>query len=213
MVFMQLKMTNRIALKSQQCTTMLALLTIGLVGTGTVGCCTPMSMGPGCVQHCQDCDGTAGRPIPYAPFQNVKRQLTCGGGGCGEVYVGEWISTPPDCHDPCCGDQFVGGAVKSQPFCVSSGAFRWTPGSLISRLQGYGRFNDGGCCDSCSDGYFEDHVESPVYHSSVPAAGSGCSTCSSSPRGSMGNTTHYAAARGRVSQPTTPSTRMASRPR
>lgn len=150
-----------------------------LAGLCLTGCCTPI--GPGCTTgNCHDCDGTAGRPIPYAPFQNIKRQLICGGGGCGEVYIGEWISTPPDCCDPCCGDQWVGGAVPSRPFC-------WQPGSLLNLQRFSGRFDeghdDGECCgDSVADSsYFDEGYSDGGYIESTghPQHSTGCATCSS----------------------------------
>jgi hypothetical protein len=175
------------------------------------GCCGPI--GPGChTGHCYDCDGTAGRPIPYAPFQNIKRQLICGGGGCGEVYIGEWISTPPDCEDPCCHDQFVGGAVRSRPFC-------WEPGSLLNLQRFSGRFEDGesGCesgCQSCDSGSWSDasyleHEYDPGYgaegiietpHQS--RAHSGCPSCSGHRSASVKSPVpHYAQANQPNSRP------------
>lgn len=52
--------------------------------------------------HCDRCDGG---PLPVGAFQGmpvahrIKQRLACGD-GCGEVYIGEWISTPPTA-DPC----------------------------------------------------------------------------------------------------------------
>ena len=34
--------------------------------------------------------------------------------------MGEWISTPPDACDPCCGDQWVGGATACRPFLLAA---------------------------------------------------------------------------------------------
>jgi hypothetical protein len=146
----------------------------------SVGCCGPY--GPGCCGGgCNDCDGTASRPIPYGPLdgmRNFKRALVCGGGGCGETYVGEWISTPPDASDPCCGNQFVGGATPCRPFC-------WQPGALLGQMHLYGqRFCSGaessapcGCGDVCgcgSDG-FDDGV---IVGGSN---GCGCASCNLAP--------------------------------
>ena len=85
------------------------------------GCCGPLGCGPGCGNiSCSDCDGgfrqgiPAGGPISAA--RNLRRSAICGS-GCGEAYIGEWISTPPDCQDPCCNGQFIGGASKARPFC------------------------------------------------------------------------------------------------
>lgn len=53
--------------------------------------------------HCDRCDGDATMPVgalhglPLA--YRIKQRLACGD-GCGEVYIGEWISTPPT-PDPC----------------------------------------------------------------------------------------------------------------
>lgn len=120
--------------------------TLGLMS----GCCTPGLMGPGCGvagDHCYDCEGGFGprQPLATGPIdalRNMRRSLVCGG-GCGEVYYGEWISTPPHCQDPCHGDQFVGGGVPGRPFC-------WQPGALLGNFYGT-RFDDGGCQDCGSE--------------------------------------------------------------
>ena len=156
----------------------LTVLTISML---SVGCCGPMGCGPGCnLPTCNDCDGLAvsQQNMPYGPLdglRQLRRNITCGS-GCGEVYVGEWISTPPDCADPCAGDQWVGGAGKCQPFC-------WAPGTLLGQFQGRlmgGRFCSGAessqpCgCDECSNGgaYVQDTY---VEEAHVPAAvGAGC---------------------------------------
>lgn len=165
---------------------LVAILTSGL--TGCVG-----GIGPGCHHgNCYDCDGTAGRPIAYGPLdglRQMRRQLACGGGGCGEVYVGEWISTPPHVHDPCCGEQFVGGASFCRPFC-------WQPGSILSSLRLSGRLSDGcgsgGCCecDGCHAGYHDEYfshgaIDGPIFHDGVSSGGAGCSTCANSSANGM----------------------------
>ena len=124
------------------------------------------------------------------PVQQLKRTLACGA-GCGESYLGEWISTPPDSCDPCVGDQFVGGATPCRPFC-------WQRGAILRTLYG-GRFLyggryansyraaascGGGCGGGCgcgggeiiSDGYVTDsYIEAPHYSS-----GAECTTCEAS---------------------------------
>lgn len=143
-----------------------------------------MGCGPGCSlpMECNDCDGcgtAAAYPVmrPFDRVRNFKRQLICGS-GCGERYVGEWISTPPDCQDPCCGDQWVGGARRSRPFC-------WQPGALFGNLYG-SRFCEGaessvpcgcgGVCDGSCGGIVDGgYIDGPVTESA-----NGCSTCSSS---------------------------------
>ena len=119
------------------------------------------------------------------PFQQFKRSLVCGS-GCGETYIGEWTSTPPDAYDPCCGDQFVGGATKCRPFC-------WERGTLARGFYG-GRYHNsyraaatGGCGTSAcsggcggeiaSEGYVsESYIEDPGFSHGA----AGCSTCDAS---------------------------------
>ena len=148
-----------------------------------VGCCGPLGCGPGCGagMSCNDCDGTGmgqcGVEGPLSGLRQFKRSLVCGG-GCGETYIGEWISTPPDCADPCSGNEWVGGATKCRPFC-------WQPGTLFQGLYG-SRFCSGsessvscGCdeCDSCGCGG-EVYAEDSYYSEDVISSGaSGCSTC------------------------------------
>lgn len=143
-------------------------------------CCGPGSCGYGvCPDDCYNCDDVGfGRPIPCGPFQHfnqMRRSFVCGG-GCGEVYYGEWTSTPPDACDPCCGERFAGGAVPCQPFC-------WRPGTLLFGFLGnlYGRRFCDGCgvsigqcgCDGF-DGGGHDAMEGS-YHQGAP-----CATCDSS---------------------------------
>ena len=115
----------------------------------SIGCCGPLVCGGPCGSTgCHDCDGVGygERVIPYRPLdglRQLRKNIVCGS-GCGEVYVGEWISTPPDCSDPCCGDQFVGGATPCRPGC-------WEPGLLLRNLYG-GRFCDGALGDCCDCG-------------------------------------------------------------
>ncbi len=182
-----------------------------------------MGCGPGCgTTSCYDCDGTSGRAIPYGPIdalRQAKRNLVCGG-GCGETYVGEWRSTPPDACDPCCGDQFVGGATPCRPFC-------WQPGALLSTLPGLygGRFCSGaessvdcGCATDCCDGGCG-VVGGEVYDSGVISGGEvisggggcascgtgGCATCSGGrmsgrPVGSIGQSMRDAGMNARINR-------------
>lgn len=175
------------------------------------GCCGLS----GRVSQCNGCnDGYGGggatcTPRPRGPLDammNWRRELVCGS-GCGEVYYGEWISTPPDCNDPCCGEQFVGGAVKAEPFCVQ-------PGTIFGNLRGlYGSrdcefcgnaFTDCGCGDSGYGGcpgdcggcggevvqgdviYDGGTVIDSGYGGGTINAGPSCSTCNSG--SSTGNT-------------------------
>ncbi len=127
----------------------IGMIYLGIALILSSGCCTPQGCGFGCraLDGCYDCEGGFGPPrIPHGPIDGLrqaKRSLVCGR-GCGEVYYGEWISTPPDCCDPCCGDQFVGGAVRCTPFC-------WEPGTLLRHLYGRRMCACGESdCDSCN---------------------------------------------------------------
>lgn len=185
------------------------LLFLGLaIGILASGCCGPMGCGPGCEIPCNDCAGVgvAGNYISNGPLEglrNWRKGLTCGY-GCGETYVDEWISTPPDCSDPCCNEQWVGGAVASRPFCRPCN-LGWQPGMLLGGLYGK-RYCSGdasstpcaGCgdvgCGGCGDvvvdsGYVDTSysqgqvIDSGVIMESapVPAAGGssgcGCASC------------------------------------
>ena len=165
----------------------------------SIGCCGPMGRGAGCgvPMGCNSCDGTVVRGGmvgggPLDALRQMKRNMVCGN-GCGEVYRGEWRSTPPDCQDPCCGDQWVGGATVARPF--SGNRLRcWTPGALAGKLYG-GRFCSGaessapcGCGNDVCDG----GCETGGYASGEVISGGGCSTgncggCAScDARGAMG---------------------------
>jgi len=127
---------------------------------------------------------------PLHRVQNFKRSLVCGGGGCGETYIGEWISTPPDCSDPCCGDQFVGGATQCRPFCRE-------PGSLIRRIGLIGQRHCDGfasstpCgCDACS-GYEGEVFDGEYYGDDVSSHGD-CATCATNSAGQTRHASHVA---------------------
>ena len=177
------------------------------------GCCAPCggTIGPGCLAgaSCNDCNGggvcTPCARGPIDALRNARRRAICGS-GCGETYVGEWISTPPDCNDPCCDSQFVGGAQKARPFC-------WERGALVRGLYGRrvcsGNASSADCacrdnicdrisarraarcsCDTCSAGY-ETYVEQPYIGEtyveeaySAPASSCGCASGSCSARSS-----------------------------
>ncbi len=145
-------------------------------------CCDPC--GGRFMNDCAQCDdaGYAGgcgvSCYPTGPIDSLRqfrRKLVCGG-GCGEVYRGEWISTPPDACDPCQGQQWVGGATPCRPFC-------WQPGTLCGLFSGfYGRrvceycgnaFTDCQCGD-CGQEVFVDSGYEP-----------NCPTCSSRNAGGM----------------------------
>ena len=152
--------------------TFLGTMAIALLASG----CCGTSCGPGCGPgHCYDCNGGSmyGAPMAGGPMDHLRdarRKLVCGS-GCGETYRGEWMSTPPDCNDPCCGGQFTGGAVAAQPFC-------WQPGSILGGLAHnlYG----GRHCGSCGDNYGACGCGGGAVGGSVQGAvGCGCATCNS----------------------------------
>lgn len=153
--------------------TFFGIMAVALLASG---CCGPMGCGPSCGGgYCSDCDGV-GPGMAWGPMDQLRscrKRLVCGS-GCGETYRGEWISTPPDCSDPCCGSQYVGGAVVARPFC-------WQPGALLSGLCGnlYG----GRYCSSCGESYGDcgcgcggEFIEEG-YMETVPAGDCGCASC------------------------------------
>lgn len=180
-----------------------AFFSVGLVAFAAAmsGCCGPLGCGPGCGTVCNDCDGgCVGGPLaggPLSAIRNMRQGVICGS-GCGEAYIGEWISTPPDCQDPCCGNQFVGGARKARPFCFQRPQIlrslygkRFCTGAESSASCGCGDvacggcdagFVDGGCgCDSCGGGEYVDSVYSDSVGEAVAPGpvqgGCGCASC------------------------------------
>ncbi len=162
------------------------ILTCLAVALSSIGCCGPIGPGCGIPIGCNDCDGLGGRVIAGSPLEgirNFRKSLVCGS-GCGEAYIGEWISSPPDSRDPCYNNQWTGGATKCRPFC-------WQPGTIVGNLYG-SRFCSGdqssascggGCggCGGCGGGIVSDagYIDGGYIDGGMPI-GSGCSTCSSS---------------------------------
>ena len=108
----------------------LFLLSTFVVCIMSVGCC-----GPRCgVTSCNDCDGIGygERVIPQRPFDRIRNGSLFCGSGCGEVYVDEWLSGPPECCDPCSGADWVGG--NSSGGCSACEVPCWQPGNLLRRL-------------------------------------------------------------------------------
>ena len=140
------------------------LLLLGLMTSlSSLGCAVPVGYGPyaggpfgsSACDSCGDYERLSCLPgplLPYGPIEalrQAKRNLVCGG-GCGNVYYGEWRSYPPDCADPCYGNEFAGGVGP----CVPG----WAPGALLPRnlvpaLYGKRIYqSDDGCgCGTCSD--------------------------------------------------------------
>jgi len=159
------------------------------------GCCGPLGCGVGCGNvSCNDCDGGFRQPArgggPLDAVRNLRRNAICGS-GCGETYIGEWTSTPPDCNDPCCGSDFVGGAVKARPFCRTQPRCLGC-GGLLRAIYGKRTCSgdessqpcagDGGLCGGCSssssDYVVQDsEIETEVVVPAPVSGGCGCSTC------------------------------------
>ena len=94
--------------------------------------------GPGPCESCADCCGECG----IIPF--LRRAKTCGM-GCGEIYVGEWISDPPDCCDPC--DQCYGCWTGPHGDCCL-GPFQ----RLLAACHGY-KYCPKPCCGPSCGGF------------------------------------------------------------
>lgn len=193
------------------------LLLSALVVCMSVGCCGL----PSGVTACNDCDGLGygEQVVPQRPFDRIRnRSLFCGS-GCGEVYVDEWLSSPPECCDPCSGADWDGGS--SSCGCSGCRGTCWQPGDLLRRfgtgLLG-GRYctgtqssadcgcGSGGCglnggrncgAGSISDGGCSDGScgDSTIGHASTSSS-CGCSNASVTPVGS--STIHSA---GRLAPP------------
>ncbi len=124
----------------------------------------------GCGQYNGGVHGYGGFQGPglISRFHNFKQRVACGA-GCGEVYLDEWVSTPPYSQDPCDSCQnYTGRPPRISPCSIR----------LRDQLVGiYGtRFcegcgqNNGACgCDSMGHG-------GQVYGDS---GGSSCDCCSS----------------------------------
>ncbi len=176
------------------------------------GCCSPI--GPGCATGgCNDCSGAVPTQYiangPLDALRNARRRLACGA-GCGEVYKGEWISTPPVSADPCAGGQFVGGCSgRCRPFC-------WQPGNLLRGLYGQrfcggnqssascgcstGGCSTGGCSTgTCGDGGCSagavtgEYTDGGILGTGVPVSGSTCTSCAAGRRHTHGTTQVVAA--------------------
>ena len=182
------------------------------------GCCAPIGMiGPGCGISCGgDCGGYSetigcGSPGyiangPVDALRNARRRLACGA-GCGETYVGEWISHPPDSVDPCHGSQFIGGATKCRPFC-------WQAGTLLRGLYGQRVCNGSSSCCGCSvSGGCGAPIVSSHVVSAPPASTCGCSTCVASTQHVQHSTTHIVESRPAVDNATATETVVTTKPK
>jgi hypothetical protein len=67
---------------------------------------------------CEGCDSAPACGWDRGLLNPLRSLLSCGS-GCGEWYVDEWLSDPPDCCDP--GDNW-GNWVGPQPCCKGHGS-------------------------------------------------------------------------------------------
>lgn len=94
---------------------------------------------------CSGCGSCGGECGGHTPTQVTRHRLTCGS-GCGELYWGEWISTPPDPCDPCdgCGNH-IGERCCSPRW--------WQQLTTCNRWGGRNACGDDcGGCSSCGGG-------------------------------------------------------------
>lgn len=128
-----------------------------IVWNGGCSECAP----PG--QSCADCCGDCGL-LPW-----LRRSMTCGK-GCGEIYLGEWISDPPDCCDPC--DQCYGCYTGHQGACCL-GPFQ----RLLAACHGYSYCPRPACGPVCG-GLCNRGSCGPMCNS---CGGAGCASCGGGP--------------------------------
>ena len=124
-----------------------ATLLIGVIATAMAsGCAT---MGPygsrlnsypaGCETNCGDCNNCSGEygfgtHLPRGPLEamHIWRTNLFHGNGCGEVYRGEWMSTPPAVNDPCCNT----GCGDCSPTYGQHYGHHFQPGLILGHLYG-----------------------------------------------------------------------------
>jgi hypothetical protein len=90
--------------------------------------------------------------------------MTCNK-GCGEIYIGEWISDPPDCCDPC--DQCTGCWTGHQGAC-HLGPFQ----RLLAACHGYS-YCPPPCCGPACGGFCNRGGCEPV----CGCGDAGCASC------------------------------------
>jgi hypothetical protein len=112
-----------------------------------------------------DYGGVASPGCLYYASRAIRNMLTCGS-GCGQLYIDEWYSDPPDAQDPCidctratCPPPGCGPRVSVRP-------------SLWAR-----RFHGGDCssgdCSSCAASYAGSYT-GPVVHEHAASCSGGC---------------------------------------
>ena len=103
------------------------------------GCCN--ECGPGPCESCCDCPQECGI-LPWFYRNRICKQ------GCGDIYVGEWVSDPPDCCDPC---DPCHGCFTGPQGCCNLGPLQ----RLLAAMHGYSYCPAPDCgpvCGLCSKG-------------------------------------------------------------
>jgi len=96
------------------------------------------------------CLGSCAQGFLSFARQSIHNVLTCGS-GCGELYIDEWYSDPPDACDPCVD---CARANCAPPGC---GFYPSVPWNL------WGRRFQGGSCQSCEGSYVAEYTEPAEY--------------------------------------------------
>ncbi|MBL8889679.1 MAG: hypothetical protein JNL67_06850 [Planctomycetaceae bacterium] len=139
-------------------------------GEATLGSCE--------TGHCDRCEGGTHLPVgAYAGMPlaaRLKHRLACGD-GCGEVYIGEWISTPPT-PDPCDYDGNYTGVGNHMAMHGHMQPVR----SLLRKIAGIRFFgtryadqwiDETSCCGEEGVEFADSsHMSSNVLHTSAPMA-------------------------------------------
>jgi len=134
--------------------------------------------------HCDRCEG--GTTIPIGAYrglpltERLKHRLACGD-GCGEVYVGEWISTPPT-PDPCDCDGNYTGVENGMMYHPHAQPVRTTLRRILG-IRFFGtRYGGESWGDADAEFFDESHLEashyapanSPGFHSPPSAVKPSC---------------------------------------
>ena len=112
-------------------------------GCFDTGVCSPSCASPKGVPCAKGCGGkgcSGGFGILSALYGH-----TWHGCGCGELYIHEWLSDPPDCCDPCdsCYGAYVGPQQNCPRICVDPLLWQWAHFGKHCRC-------DRAWCDPCN---------------------------------------------------------------
>jgi hypothetical protein len=157
--------------------------------------CLPRPMAwNGACNECDPCPGGPCGPCGLLPW--LCRCLT-GCKGCGDIYIHEWISDPPDCCDPCdnCNGQFTGNracnvcclgpcqrilsALHGYSYCPAPYCGPWRPLFPCLGARGCGHGGCGGCGVCGMDGmpahgadiYYDGAMQGAMPQGAMPQSG------------------------------------------